>query len=100
MARPYRLWNANLKQDVRWRYYQYLERAHTGALITARDSKVGVVIELYNFNTGKLLGQYKRTVNSVDLSKIVFNERKAKYASHVKQALKQKERSHGDDARS
>ena len=66
--RPYRLWNANEKHAMRWRYYSNSKRAHMGALIEARWAKVGTVIEVYNAENGRLLGQYKRTVNTIEFS--------------------------------
>lgn len=63
--RPYRLWHAQEKRALRWRYYADPRRAHIGALIEARYEKVGAVIEVYNAGNGRLLGQYKRTVDSV-----------------------------------
>lgn len=67
-VRPYRLWDANAKEQMRWRYYSDPKRAHMGALIEARWSKVGTVIEVFNVNNGRLLGQYKRTVDSIHFS--------------------------------
>ena len=64
-ARPFHLWNANEKQSIRWRYYSDPKRAHMAALIEARWSKVGTVIEVYDASKGKLLGQYRRHVDSV-----------------------------------
>lgn len=64
-ARPFHLWNANEKQSIRWRYYSDPKRAHMAALIETRWSKVGTVIEVYDASKGKLLGQYRRHVDSV-----------------------------------
>jgi hypothetical protein len=64
-VRPYRLWNANEKEPLRWRYYSDPRRAHIGALIETRFAKVGVTIEVYNATSGRLLGQYTRGVNSI-----------------------------------
>lgn len=63
--RPYRLWDANAKAQLRWRYYSNPKRAHLGALIETRWSKVGTVVEVINSDNGRLLGQYRRTPNSV-----------------------------------
>ena len=57
-VRPFRLWNANLKAPVRWRYYSDKRRAHMGALYECRWAKVGTTIEVYDCTTGWLLGQY------------------------------------------
>lgn len=63
--RPYRLWDAKEKQPLRWRYYSNPRRAHLGALIEARWAKVGTVVEVFNAENGRLLGQYRRTPDSV-----------------------------------
>lgn len=63
--RPYRLWNAREKHEMRWRYYASPRHAHLGALIEARWGVVGTVIEVFDSRTGALLGQYKRTPTSV-----------------------------------
>jgi hypothetical protein len=63
--RPYRLWNANDKCPIRWRYYSEPRRAHVGALIEARWAKISVTIEVYNAINGRMLGQYTRRVNTV-----------------------------------
>ena len=64
-ARPFHLWDANAHAALRWRYYSDPKRAHMAALIEARWSKVGTVIEVFNASTGKLLGQYRRHVDTV-----------------------------------
>jgi hypothetical protein len=63
--RPYRLWNANQKKTLRWRYYASPKRAHLGALIEARWAEVGTVIEVFDARNAALLGQYRRTPTSV-----------------------------------
>ena len=67
-ARPYRLWDANAKTALRFRYYSDSKRAHLGALIECRWSQIGVTIEVYNATTGRLLGQYTRRVNGIKFS--------------------------------
>lgn len=69
-TRPYRLWNANEKAQLRWRYYKSPKRAHLGALIEARWAKPGTVIEVLDVRTSSLLGQYKRTPTSVVFSNV------------------------------
>ena len=64
-ARPYRLWDTNSKAALRFRYYSDPKRAHLGALIECRWSKIGVTIEVYNAANGRLLGQYTRHVDSI-----------------------------------
>lgn len=66
--RPYRLWDAKLKQNVAHRYYADRRRAHLGALIEARWGKVGTAIEVYDCRDGRLLGQYVRTPTSVQFT--------------------------------
>lgn len=63
--RPYRLWDARAKQQMRWRYYSNPRAAHLGALIEARWGEIGTVIEVFDSRTAALLGQYKRTPTSV-----------------------------------
>jgi hypothetical protein len=63
--RPYRLWDAKTKQQLRWRYYASPRHAHLGALIEARWGEVGTVIEVFDSRTAALLGQYRRTPTSV-----------------------------------
>jgi hypothetical protein len=60
MNRPYRLWDAKAKAPLRWRCYKHHRNAHNGALIECRWAKIGVTIEVYNQETGRMLGQYTR----------------------------------------
>lgn len=64
-TRPYRLWDAKEKRPLRWRYYKESRNAHTGELIDARWAKVGTTIEVYNAESGRLLGQYTRHVDRI-----------------------------------
>lgn len=65
-ARPYRLWNVKLKQNMRWRYYKDKRNAHIGALIEARwECKPGEAIEVYDARNGRMICQYVRTVDGV-----------------------------------
>lgn len=68
--RPYRLWDARGKKDLRWRYYRWPINAHDCALKEARWGKVGYVIEVYNHRNGTLIGQYKRTTRGVEFTRI------------------------------
>ena len=63
--RPYRLWDAVNRRNIRWRYYADKKRAHISALIEARWLPVGSSIEVYDCRTGKLLGQYTRRVDTI-----------------------------------
>lgn len=67
-VRPYRLWDAKEKQQLRWRYYSDAKRAHMGALIECRWAKVGATIEVFNALNGRLLGQYTRRLHSVNFA--------------------------------
>lgn len=69
-VRPYRLWDAKLKQWTRWRCYLYPRKAHIAAWIETRWGKVGDVIEVVDIRVGALLGQYVRTPTAVEFHKI------------------------------
>lgn len=64
-VRPFRLWDAKARANLRWRYYSDPKRAHMAALIEVRWMEIGSVIECYDCRTGKLLGQYRRLVDSI-----------------------------------
>lgn len=66
-ARPFRLWNAEQKHQVRWRCYLHPYNAHNGALIEARYLKPGEAIEMFDIRTGALWGQYVRTPTAIEL---------------------------------
>lgn len=68
--RPYRLWNANEKELVRYRWYKWPRNAHLGALIEARWAKPGEAFEVIDIRTASLLGQYLRTPTSVQFMQI------------------------------
>jgi len=63
--RPYRLWDAVNRKNIRWRYYGDKKRAHIAALIECRWLAVGATIEVYDCRNGKLLGQYTRRVDTI-----------------------------------
>jgi len=63
--RPFRLWDAEERKNIRYRFYADKQRAHTAAMIEARWSHIGKSIEVYDCRTGKLLGQYTRRVDSI-----------------------------------
>ena len=67
--RPFRLWDAAKKAELRWRYYADWRRAVNAAFIELKWSAIGTVIEVIDIRNGKLLGQYKRTVSSVTFHK-------------------------------
>jgi hypothetical protein len=64
-VRPFRLWDAKAKKALRWRCYSDKRRAHIGALIEARWSMIGTVVEVFDIRNGKLLGQYVRRLDTV-----------------------------------
>jgi hypothetical protein len=63
--RPFRLWDAVNRKNIRWRYYEDKKRAHMAALIECRWLPIGASIEVYDCRTGRLLGQYTRRVDSI-----------------------------------
>ena len=65
MLRRFRLWNANEKTEIRWRYYVHVRNAHLGALIECRWSPVGTTIEVFDAEGYVLLGQYTRGVDAI-----------------------------------
>jgi hypothetical protein len=75
--RPFRLWDAKKKAQVRWRYYADWRRAVNAAFIELKWAVVGTVIEVIDIRTGRLLGQYKRTHNSVTFHNEAKNARQA-----------------------
>jgi hypothetical protein len=69
-VRPFRLWNTNDNELVRWRCYKYPRNAHLGALIEARWAKPGEAFEVIDIRTASLLGQYLRTPTSIQFTAI------------------------------
>ena len=65
MIRRYRLWNANERAEIRWRYYAHVRNAHLGALIECRWAAVGTTIEVFDAEVYALLGQYTRTATAI-----------------------------------
>src|SRR5262245_43253585 len=66
--RPFRLWDAVARRNLRWRNYKDPRAAHLGALIECRWSAIGHSIEVYDVRTGRLLGQYTRRVHAVQFT--------------------------------
>lgn len=64
--RPYRLWDAKEKHQVPHRYFGDPKNAHMAALVEARWARIGYTIEVFNTANGRLLGQYTRTVNTIE----------------------------------
>jgi predicted DNA-binding WGR domain protein len=67
--RPYRIWDANAKKDVRYRYYAIERNALDGALLEARWGKVGTALEVYDCRHGTLLGTFKRHATTLSFTK-------------------------------
>jgi hypothetical protein len=74
--RPFRLWDTKKKAEYRWRYYADARRAVNAAFIELKWSAIGAVIEVIDVRNGGLIGQYKRTVNSVTFHKEKSNGNK------------------------
>lgn len=75
--RPFRLWNPVEQACYRWRYYADWKRACIGALVEAKWAKVGTTVEVIDIRTGRLLGQYTRTIDSIRIHNEVTNVRAA-----------------------
>ena len=63
--RPYRLWNANKNENMRWRYYSDKRRAHQGALMETNWGTVGMCIHVFDARNGNWLGEYLKTPTSI-----------------------------------
>jgi hypothetical protein len=64
-SRPFRLWDAVNRGQIRWRYYSDAKRAHMGALISVRWGKVGGTIEVIDARNMRFLGGYTLRVNEI-----------------------------------
>jgi len=91
--RPYRLWNPKKEKHVPHRYFKYLDNARIAALIETKAAKVGTVLELYNYDTGKLLGQYIRKLHNIEFWKErnERNEQQNRRSRTSKQAAQRRE---------
>ena len=58
--RPYRLWDAIAKCDMRYRYYEIERNALNGALLEAAWARVGTSIEVYDCRTAKHIATFTR----------------------------------------
>ena len=67
--RPFRLWDSKLKRDIPSRRYATEYNALNAALILCKWMKIDHSIEVYSVVGGKLIGVYKRHVNSVSFTK-------------------------------
>jgi hypothetical protein len=67
--RPFRIWDANAKKDVRYRYYQIKKNALDGALLEVRWGKVGTALEVYDCRYGALLGTFVRHATTISFTK-------------------------------
>lgn len=59
--RPYRLWDAQAKKNMPFRFYKDKDRACIGALIECKRAKPGFAVEVYDCTTMRLVAQYRRT---------------------------------------
>lgn len=66
-VRPYRIRDSTSSpgRDVLYHYYVHVRSAHIGVLSHLKWMSVGTVLEVWNINTGQLLGQYKRGTSSI-----------------------------------
>lgn len=69
-VRPYRLWDAVKKAEVRYRYYGNDRHAHWGALKETAWAKIGTSIEVYNCTNASHMGTYTRVISGVKYEKI------------------------------
>src|SRR4051812_32961314 len=65
VARPFRLWDAKEKAQMRWRCYANLRHAHVGVLCEAAWSDGSTTIEIFDITTGSLRGQYTRVGDQI-----------------------------------
>jgi hypothetical protein len=65
VQRPYRIWDAGAKCDLRWRYYAVLRNAMNAALVEVRWAEVSVSYEVYDSRTSELHGVYTRLLNGI-----------------------------------
>lgn len=64
-TRPFRIWDASKRKHLIGRNYAHLHKAHDGALLMARWSRIDQALEVYDVRTGRLLGQYIRKEKSI-----------------------------------
>lgn len=65
--RPYRLWLAQEKRQISHRYFGDPKHAHMAALVEARWERVGYTIEVFNSANGRLLAQYTRRIDNIEI---------------------------------
>lgn len=68
--RPYRIWDAKKKRDVRYRYYVIKKNALDGALLEVRWGKVGDSLEVYDCRYGILFGVFTRHATTISFTKL------------------------------
>jgi len=61
--RPFRLWDANAKQDMVHRYYAIRLNAINAALLEAAWARVGVSIEVYDCRDAKHIATFTRSAS-------------------------------------
>jgi len=73
-VRPFRIWDARAKKQCIGRNFKYSRNAHDRALLMLRWGKVGMQLEVFDIETGKLMGQYVRGLHAVSFTKIGATE--------------------------
>jgi len=66
--RPFRIWDANKKRNVRWRCYLEVRNAVKGVMDELRWAKPGTAFEVYDIRSGKLHSQYVRREGAIQFS--------------------------------
>lgn len=66
-VRPYRLWDAKEKRNLRWRCYANKRNALIGALIETAMLDIGKTVEVYDCRYQTLQGQFTKRVKHVDI---------------------------------
>jgi len=67
--RPYRIWDANKRHNVRWRCFTDKEHALDGAWLELRTARIGQSYEVYDIRTMKLIAQYTKRISGVVVQK-------------------------------
>lgn len=57
-SRPIRIWDAQSRTVVRYRYFHFIKRAEEAALGLAYWQKPGRALEVYDSRSGRLLAQF------------------------------------------
>lgn len=68
-VRPFRFWDSLTNKQMKYRYYGLIRSAHLGILWELKLAKPGQVFQLIDVRNGRLLGEYKRTLDSIKFIK-------------------------------